>query len=246
MLVQMELVMPVLAHFTRRLTAVVWIMALLSTVLALAVLHLPPVTPQTLIGALLIALLIGVGDWFAVMLEDGGALSPAPALLIAGLSVAGWPLLALAALAGTLAPVFGHAFEDGSQIHNERPKAGSYAEEHAPWAYALARMPLREAGARLLIVGLLSPIYPQVEAQLSIPYSTPIGLLGLLLLGIVAYMVVLGIGALDTDRAALLAHWRGPARWYAPAMIALGGLLGVLWSVGPWAFLLGLAPLALA
>ncbi|MFL5801174.1 MAG: sensor histidine kinase [Roseiflexaceae bacterium] len=239
--------MPILAHFTRRPTAVVWIMALLFTILALAVLRLPPVTPQTLIGAMLIAMLIGIGDWFAVMLEDGGALSPAPALLIAGLSAAGWPLLVLAALAGTLAPAFRHAFEDGSLIHNEHPKAGRYAEEeHAPWAHALARMPLREAGARLLIVGLLAPIYPWVEAQLPIPYSTPLGLLGLLLLGMLAYMVVLGVGALDTDRAALLARWRGSARWYAPAMIALGGLLGVLWSVGPWAFLLGLAPLALA
>src|SRR5258706_10370585 len=169
MLVQMELVMPILAHFTRRPTAVVWIMALLFPILALVVLRLPPVTPQTLIGALLIAMLIGIGDWFAVMLEDGGALSPAPALLIAGLSVAGWPLLVLAALAGTLAPAFRHALEDGSLIHNEHPKAGRYVEEeHAPWAHALARMPLREAGARLLIVGLLAPIYPWVEAQLPI------------------------------------------------------------------------------
>ncbi len=61
-----------------------------------------------------------------------------------------------------------------------------------------------------------------------------------------AYAVVVGAGALAVDRAVLLARWHGPARWYAPAMVLLGGMLGVLWSVGPYACLLGLAPLALA
>jgi signal transduction histidine kinase len=239
--------MPLLARFARRPTVIVWIVALLCTALALTILRLPSLSPQVLIGAVLIALLIAVGDWFAVVLEDGGALSPAPALLIAGLSVAGWPLLALAALVGTLASVFGHALKRSSPVHQEHLKTGRSEEaEQAPHARALARMPLREAGARLLIVALLSLVYPWLEAQKPLPYSTPLGLLGLLALGILAYTVVVGAGLLDSDRAALLAHWRGPARWYAPAMIVLGGLLGVLWSVGPWAFLLGLAPLALA
>jgi signal transduction histidine kinase len=35
-------------------------------------------------------------------------------------------------------------------------------------------------------------------------------------------------------------------RWYVLAMVPLGGLLGALWSVSPWAFLLGLAPLVVA
>jgi two-component system, NtrC family, sensor kinase len=239
--------MPIRAYFARRPTAVVWMMALLATAVALLALRLPPVTPPALIGAVLIAALIGIGDWFAVILEDGGALSPAPALLIAGLSVAGWPLLSLAALAGTLAPVFGRALEDLTLVRPEQPKTGQHVEEQrAPRARALAWMQLRATGTRLLIVGLLAPIYPRIEASLAVPYSTPLGLLGLLLLGVLAYAVVLGAGTLGADRTALQARWQGPARWYAPAMVTLGGMLGVLWSVGPWAFVLGLAPLALA
>jgi signal transduction histidine kinase len=108
------------------------------------------------------------------------------------------------------------------------------------------RIPGRDIAARTLIVGLLAPIYPLVESQASIPYSTPSGLLGLLLLGALAYAVVLLVGALGADREMLLMRWSGPNRWYALAMVPLGGLLGALWSVNPWAFALGLAPLAVA
>src|SRR5690242_9827725 len=98
--------MPILAQFARRPIVVVWCLALLAAAVSLAALQLPRVTPLAGAGAALIAVLIAAGACFAVALEDGGALSPAPALLIAGLSAAGWPLLALAALAGTLAPAF--------------------------------------------------------------------------------------------------------------------------------------------
>src|SRR5262245_61107580 len=98
--------MPILVQLARRPVLVVWILALLAAAVALAALRLPPITPLAWAGAGLIAILIAAGDRYAVALEDGGALSPAPALLIAGLSVAGWPLLALAALLGTLAPAF--------------------------------------------------------------------------------------------------------------------------------------------
>src|SRR5262245_56920717 len=98
--------MPTLVQLARRPVLVDWSLALLAAVVAWAALRLPPITPVAWLGAALIAILVAVGDRFAVALEDGGALSPAPALLIAGLSVAGWPLLALAALAGTLAGAF--------------------------------------------------------------------------------------------------------------------------------------------
>ncbi|HEX5692330.1 MAG TPA: GAF domain-containing protein, partial [Roseiflexaceae bacterium] len=102
----------------------------------------------------------------------------------------------------------------------------------------------RELGARLLIVGLLAPVYPLVEKPLLAPYSTPTGLLGLVLMGALVYAVALAAGAPSADSTTLRARWRGPRRWYALAMIPLGGMLGVLWSNSPWAFLLGLAPLA--
>jgi signal transduction histidine kinase len=250
--------MPVLAQLARRPVLIVWVLALLAAAVALAALRLPPITPLSWAGAALISPQIALGDRYAVAVEDGGALSPAPALLIAGLSVAGWPLLALAALVGTLAPSFLSVGESPSTAGSS-----SYAEEPgrastAPGAHMLAgrlgaylrhvaaRVPGRDMAARALIVGLLAPIYPLVETRAAVPYSTPLGLLGLLLLGALAYAVVLLVGALGADREMLLTRWSGPNRWYALAMVPLGGLLGALWSVNPWALVLGLAPLAVA
>jgi signal transduction histidine kinase len=249
--------MPILAQLARRPILIVWILALLAAAVALAALRLPPITPLAWAGAALIAVLIAAGDRYAVALEDGGALSPAPALLIAGLSVAGWPLLALAALVGTLAPAF-----LGGDDPTSPPETRSNAEELDSAGTAsrigiigsslggylrrvASRIPGRDLAARLLIVGLLAPIYPLVEPA-TVPYSTPAGLLGLLLLGALAYAVVLLVGALGADREMLLTRWSGPNRWYALAMVPLGGLLGALWSINPWAFVLGLAPLAVA
>jgi signal transduction histidine kinase len=273
--------MPVLAQLTRRPVLVVWILALLAAAVALVALRLPPAPPLAWAGAALIAALVAVGDRFAVALEDGGALSPAPALLIAGLSAAGWPLLALAALAGTLASAFlsipewpsppdslSQPREEG-QLDSPSPLVGDKrsATQRVSGGlvgglegvlhglmrnlefylrHSVRQIPVREAGARVLIVGLLAPLYPLVESHSAVPYSTPLGLLGLLLLGALTYAVVLLVGALGSDREALLTRWNGPTRWYALAMVPLGGLLGALWSVNPWAFLLGLAPLAVA
>ncbi|HEY3229677.1 MAG TPA: ATP-binding protein [Roseiflexaceae bacterium] len=250
--------MPTLVQFARRPLVVIWCLALLATAVALAALRLPPATSAALGGAALVAVLIGLGDWMAVALEDGGALSPAPALLIAGLSIVGWPLLPLAALAGTLAPAFIRASEDADDSTYHQGTKAPGPKDHLLFskiqilalrlvAYlrrVLRRMPFHEAGGRLLIVALLAPIFRLTESHLPIPFSTPLGLLGLLLLGALAYAVVLLAGALGADRETLLARWRGPSRWYALAMIPLGGLLGALWSVSSWAFLLGLAPLA--
>jgi signal transduction histidine kinase len=250
--------MPVLVQLARRPVLIIWILALLAAAVALAALRLPPATPLAWAGAGLITILIAAGDRYAVVLEDGGALSPAPALLIAGLSVAGWPLLALAALVGTLLPALLSAKE--SPASQAPPsEARSQAELDGParlrafashvevyLRHVILRIPGRDIAMRMLIVGLLAPIYPRVESQAAIPYSTPSGLLGLLLLGALAYAVVLLVGALGADREMLLRRWSGPNRWYALAMVPLGGLLGALWSINPWAIALGLAPLAVA
>jgi signal transduction histidine kinase len=250
--------MPILVQLARRPILIVWILALLAAAVALAALRLPPITPLAWAGAALIAVLIAAGDRYAVALEDGGALSPAPALLIAGLSVAGWPLLALAALLGTLAPAFlstkeSHAPHSTSSEVESRAESGSLSRLRllartleGYLRQVVLRIPGRDLAARALIVGLLAPIYPLVESPTVVPYSTPSGLLGLLLLGALAYAVVLLVGALGADREMLLTRWSGPNRWYALAMVPLGGLLGALWSINPWAFVLGLAPLAVA
>jgi signal transduction histidine kinase len=176
-----------------------------------------------LIGAGALVLLLILGDLASVELEDGSALTPAPALLIAGLVVAGWPLLLLAALVGTL----------GSAAICRRTPTQA----------------LTDAGRRCLMVALIAPIYQITEPAATLPYSTPIALMGLALMGLIAYTVKLVSGASEPERGELRVRWRargGAIRWYVLAMIPLGGLLGALWAVSPWAFLLGLAPLVVA
>jgi signal transduction histidine kinase len=202
---------------------VIWFLALVTTLISLVNLPATPLSYTILGGAGAIALLLLLGDLASVQLEDGSPLTPAPALLIAGLVVAGWPLLPLAALVGTL---------------------GSAAIRRRTLEQALS-----DAGSRCLVVALIAPIYQITEPPGTLPYSTPIALLGLALMGIIAYTMKLVIGAAGPEHGGLLARWRARSsamRWYVLAMIPLGGLLGALWSVGPWAFLLGLAPLVVA
>src|SRR5262245_61519766 len=94
--------MPAGAQMIRRSAIIIWIMAALTIVLTQFVLGAPPLAPNAWASATVIAALLGLGDIAAVELEDGSALSPVPALLIAGLAIVGWPLLLPAALLGTL------------------------------------------------------------------------------------------------------------------------------------------------
>lgn len=215
--------MHAIAQTARRPVFVIWLVALLATTITLRILGLPPLAPAAAVGVMVIAALISLSDVAAVRLEDGSALTPAPALLIAGLTIAGWPLLAIVALAGTL--------------------ASSFARHHP------ADQALRDAGMRCLVVALIAPIYAVTESPLTLPYSTPLALLGLLLMGAIAYAIALLLDVRSAEQGPRLARWRAwlaQRRWYMLTMIPLGGLLGALWSVSPSAFLLGLAPLIVA
>jgi two-component system, NtrC family, sensor kinase len=207
----------------RRPVVIIWFLALFTTAVSLANLAPSPLSSLSLIGVGVIALLLILGDLASVELEDGSALTPASALLIAGLVVAGWPLLPLAALVATLA---------------------SAAIRRRTLEQALS-----DAGRRCLMVALIAPIYQLTEPPATLPYSTPIALLGLALMGLIAYTVKLAISGSEAERGELLGSWRArnnSMRWYVLAMVPLGGLLGALWAVSPWAFLLGLAPLIVA
>jgi signal transduction histidine kinase len=208
----------------RRPVVVIWVLALITTAVSLVNLPASPLSYEALSGAGVIALLLVLGDLASVQLEDGSALTPASALLIAGLVVAGWPLLPLAALVGTLV---------SAAIRRRAPE-----------------LALTDAGSRCLVVALSWPIFLLTEPIGSLPYSTPLALLGLALMGLVTYTVKLvSAAAAAPDRGGLPSRWRarGSAmRWYVLAMIPLGGLLGALWAVSPWALVLGLAPLVVA
>src|SRR6186713_1778300 len=89
-------------HILRRPVVVIWFLALFTAAVSLVNLAPSPLAPLPLIGASIVVLLLILGDLASVELEDGSALTPVAALLIAGLVVAGWPLLLPAALVGTL------------------------------------------------------------------------------------------------------------------------------------------------
>jgi two-component system NtrC family sensor kinase len=215
--------MPHAAHMIRRPVVIIWVCALCIIIIGLLSLDSSPISATALIRAAAVAALLIVGDLASVQLEDGSALTPAPALLIAGLAVAGWPLLPLAALVGTLG---------SAAIRRRTPEQA-----------------LTDTGTRCLVAGLIAPIYQITQPPATLPYSTPTALLGLMLMGAIAYTVKLVTGAAGPERGSLPSRWRarfGTMRWYVLAMIPLGGLLGALWSVSPWAFALGLAPLVVA
>lgn len=209
-------------ELARRPVVILWILAALASSVAFGLLEAHR-SPINLVGAGVIGVLLIASSLAAVKLEDGSTLTPAPALLIAGLTAAGWPLLPLAALIGTL--------------------AAGVLRRRAP------QQTLVDAATRCLTVALIAPVYWITQPPGTIPYSTPSGLLGLLEIGAIAYALKLILGAKPSQQMSLLQRWRErfhAMRWYVLAMIPLGGLLGVLWTINPLLFLLGLAPLAVA
>src|SRR5690606_31715497 len=87
-----------------RTTAIIWGIAL-AVGLGLALLVSPPALALTPLAAgIALAGLVALGDLLAVELEDGSLLTAAPALLLGGLAVFGWPAALVAALVGSLLP----------------------------------------------------------------------------------------------------------------------------------------------
>src|SRR6266511_1778267 len=108
---------------------------------------------------------------------------------------------------------------------------------------------LTDAAIRWLIVALIAPIYWLTQPAVGVPYSTPAALAGLLIMGAIAYAVKLILGGKNAEHTSLRQRWRDrfhAIRWYVLAIVPLGGLLGVLWTINAGLFVLGLAPLAVA
>jgi len=211
------------AHILHRPVAIIWGLAAIASGAALALLGVPHIAYANLINAGVIIALLIVGNRATAEPEDGNMLTPAPALLIAGLTVVGWPLLPVAALIGTLA-------------------AGALRRR-------AFEQTLSEAAIRWLIVALLAPIYRFTQPSAGLPYTTPGALAGLLIMGTTGYAIRIILAAKRAEHESLLQRWRDRLHtmgWYVLAMVPLGGLLGALWAINPWLFALSLAPLAVA
>jgi signal transduction histidine kinase len=211
-----------LIRHARHPAALTWAMiGLLAVVVGLA-LPLPLLTTPALLGAVVIGALIALGDAAPVTLEDGGQLTLAPALLVAGLTVCGWPLAMAAALVATMMTAIAR-----------RAPAGSTAQL---------------AGARCLMVVLAAPIDTLLRPDGAPPYGSPRAILGLLAIAACIYAVEVALGGAETDEPQPL-HWLRRLRalgWYPLALVALGALLGALWWDSPWEFLIGAGVLAVA
>ncbi|GAB4112690.1 MAG: ATP-binding protein [Roseiflexaceae bacterium] len=209
-----------LARYLTRETLIVWGAALLVAVVVSMTTGAPEITPLMLVGALLIGFLLILGDLAAIQLRDGSLLSPAPALIMAGLSMTTWPLLTIAVIIGTILP----------SILRRR-----------------GRRALLEAGGRALSTVLAAPTAALAYPLDSLPLSTTAGLLALPLLGFLVYVAEIAVAVIE-DEGPLMVRLRyrlATVRWYALAMVPIGGVLGHLWRVGPLAFVPGLVSLAL-
>jgi two-component system, NtrC family, sensor kinase len=196
-------------------TLTVWgIMLLIALVVGL-IIGTPKVTPLFLIGAALIAILLAIGELIAVPLGDGSLLTPAPALLIAGLSMTSWPLLIVAVVIGTIAPA----------VLRRR-----------------LRRAIAEAGGRALSIALVFPIIRLASSDNTLLLNTLPGLIALPMIGAIVYLVEMAVATFDSTGAwneRLLAKVR-IMRWYVLATVPIGGMLGHLWQIGPLAFIPGL------
>lgn len=211
-----------LLHTLRQPPAYIWLPNLLILGAMLATRGWPAATPAQLGAAGLLALLIALADRYPAELAERVALTGAPGLLLAGLALAGWPWLALAALAGTLA---------GGLLWR-RPRA----------------LVAFEAGRRALAAALLLTIALATGLAGLQPLRTPLGLLGLALAMAAAYLAELS-AALADSHAPLAERLRERAQalgWYLPALLLLGALVGALSQSAPWLALAGLAPLLAA
>ena len=201
----------------------VWFPALLITLILLMTLGISLPSERQYGTALLLLLLIVLGQRLSVQLEDGSPFTPTPALLIAGLTMVGWPLLVLITLLSSAVTL----------VHRRQ------TVEHA----------LIEAGSHYLIIGLSVPVYYATQPAQALPYSTPMGLLGLGIIGLITYTIKLIIGV-DGDthipRLRRLRRRLAAVRWYGLAIVPLGGLLGALWAFNAWLWLLSLGPLVVA
>jgi two-component system, NtrC family, sensor kinase len=193
-----------------RASALGWGLALAVSASLALVSGLPALTSLALLGTVVLALLVALGDMHPVRLADGGMLTPAPAMLIAAQATLGWPAALVGAVLGTL-----------------------------PGA---ARQPLgvtlRTAGARGLLVLLTAPIDRLTREPGAPPFSTPLGVLGLALVGALFY--VLAALAAPGAPGTLRQRWRPrlrALRWYPAALTALGGTLAALLTTGPWAII---------
>jgi two-component system, NtrC family, sensor kinase len=207
----------------------------LASFLALGLLIVLPIAPlglNQLLAALIFAVMLTVADLIAFEMEDGRSVSIAVAFLIAAITSLQWPLYLVIVLIGTVCAAF--------------------ARDVAWWqtasVVAVRWLAVLAAAAIALLHTGPGVVEPGVG---SLPYTTLPALLALLITGVVIYLIERFADAgLETLRDGVplrraLRLRADELRWHILMLAPLGGLLGTLWHINGWAFLLGIVPVVI-
>jgi signal transduction histidine kinase len=212
-----------------RPTALFWGVVLLAAGTVAVLFGNQEVGRLTPVTALVLATILITSERFAVELEDGATLTAAPAVLVAGVTMAGWVAVLPAVLLGTLLPFLAERFRSRSAAASQGRRSG---------------LVLRRLVGQGALVLLLAPIGQLAHSPGTAPFTTPLGLASLLAATLLVYLVELTGGLYQGLSARRFRSRLGALRWYPLLMAALGGVLAILWFVSPWALGVGLVVLA--
>jgi len=222
--------MRALSQAARFYLIALWSAALLLAAGSLFVAPSPPFTLNDLAAALIFAVMLAVADLTAFETEDGRAVSIAVALLIAAVTSLSWPLLLGVIVVGTV--------------------CGVVARGVAWWQTASV------IAVRIVTFAAVAGLagIPQLvgePAGEALPYTTPLALFLLLLSGLLIFLSerlaeagleLFGGGEpIDLRKRLRLDE----LRWYVLMLAPLGGLLGTLYKINGWAFVLGIVPIVI-
>jgi signal transduction histidine kinase/CheY-like chemotaxis protein len=227
--------MRALSPAARRYLLFLWSGALLTVAATLFFLPLAPPPLAQFAAAAAFALLLDIADLVALRYEGERPAMLAHAPLIASASVLAWPLPLLTIIGGVLGTLLVHP---------------------APWWRTLTTLAVRS-----IVTSLLSVVAALTLPAGGAPFTTPLSLVGLLAMGLLGYGVehllaarlvpLTSAGGAGARQPALVPPvWRlgqfASLGRHLVVVVPLGGLLALLWRLGPWAFLLGLAPALVA
>lgn len=209
-----------------------WSLALLLALGSLGVRPIEPFGLNQLLAALIFAVMLTVADLIAFEMEDGRTVSIAIAFLIAAITSLAWPLYLVVVLVGTVCAAF--------------------ARDTAWWQTASVVAVRWLAVLAAAAIAALHTTPGVIESGANpLPYTTLPALLALLVTGVVIYLIErfadAGLEALREGvpfRNALRLR-ADELRWHILMLAPLGGLLGTLWHINGWAFLLGIVPVVI-
>jgi two-component system, NtrC family, sensor kinase len=225
--------MRAMSEVVRNYYFALWGSAVVAGIASLFFYYSEPIILSQLLNALIFVVMLTVADIAVFQEGDNRAPSVSTALIIASLTSLNWPFVLPVIALGTLCGALGRG---------------------VPWWQITSAIAIRclagVVGGGIALIGLWFVLTdPAFDERNFTVYTNPQALLCLLGTGLAIYGVERGADAaliaLREGRS-LRESWPGrmqELRWYVLMLAPLGGLLGALWKVSGWAFVLGIVPL---